>query len=240
MAVGLPLKTTYVNGEVYSASDVNDTNGTVNLLNPTAKGSLISASAANTPSRLAVGANDTVLTADSTTATGLKWATANSGLNLISSNSFTTVSSFSLPADTFTSAYVNYRIVATIVSSNTSITNLSYRLRAAGTDATGFVYDFGFLSITNSGGPTRTWNAGENIGIIGRVGNVGGILSFDIAKPQLAVETYASGMGSEQNNSGFTGYSMWQRMSANTAYDSMTFIPASGTITGEVSVYGYK
>ena len=30
MAVGLPLKTTYANGDVYSASDVNDTNGTVN------------------------------------------------------------------------------------------------------------------------------------------------------------------------------------------------------------------
>jgi len=32
MAVGFPLKTTYANGDVYSASDVNDTNGTVNLL----------------------------------------------------------------------------------------------------------------------------------------------------------------------------------------------------------------
>jgi len=32
MAVGLPLKTTYANGDVYSASDVNDTNGTVNLV----------------------------------------------------------------------------------------------------------------------------------------------------------------------------------------------------------------
>jgi hypothetical protein len=31
MAVGLPLKTTYADGDVYSASDVNDTNGTVNL-----------------------------------------------------------------------------------------------------------------------------------------------------------------------------------------------------------------
>jgi len=35
MAVGLPLKTTYANGDVYSASDVNDTNGTVNLIGQT-------------------------------------------------------------------------------------------------------------------------------------------------------------------------------------------------------------
>jgi hypothetical protein len=46
-----------------------------------AKGDLITATAADTPARLAVGTNAQVLTADSTTATGLKWATASSGLS---------------------------------------------------------------------------------------------------------------------------------------------------------------
>jgi hypothetical protein len=41
-----------------------------------AKGDLIAGTADNTVARLAVGANDTVLTADSSTATGLKWAAA--------------------------------------------------------------------------------------------------------------------------------------------------------------------
>jgi hypothetical protein len=41
-----------------------------------AKGDLIAASANDTPARLAVGANNTLLTADSTAATGLKWAGA--------------------------------------------------------------------------------------------------------------------------------------------------------------------
>jgi hypothetical protein len=44
-----------------------------------AKGDLISATAADTPARLAVGSNNQVLTADSSTSTGLKWATPTSG-----------------------------------------------------------------------------------------------------------------------------------------------------------------
>jgi hypothetical protein len=35
MAVGLPAKTTYVDGDVFSASDINDTNGTLNLVGQT-------------------------------------------------------------------------------------------------------------------------------------------------------------------------------------------------------------
>jgi hypothetical protein len=41
-----------------------------------AKGDLITATAADTPARLAVGTNGQTLVADSSTATGLKWATA--------------------------------------------------------------------------------------------------------------------------------------------------------------------
>jgi len=44
-----------------------------------AKGDLLAGSAADTVSRLAVGSNGTVLTADSAEATGLKWAAASGG-----------------------------------------------------------------------------------------------------------------------------------------------------------------
>jgi trimeric autotransporter adhesin len=65
-----------------------------------AKGDIIAGSAADTVARLAVGANDTVLTADSTTATGLKWATpAAGGMTLISTTALSgaTVTLSSIP-----------------------------------------------------------------------------------------------------------------------------------------------
>jgi len=56
----------------------------------TTKGDIYAATAASTPDRLAVGANDTVLTADSTAGTGLKWATPSSGgMTLISTTTLT-------------------------------------------------------------------------------------------------------------------------------------------------------
>ena len=66
----------------------------------TAKGSLLSASAASTPAVLAVGSNDQVLTADSSTSTGLKWAAPSSGgMTLLStttlSGASTTISGIS-------------------------------------------------------------------------------------------------------------------------------------------------
>ena len=60
------------------------TSGTVTVTNSMAtaidaKGDLVAGTGADAFSRLAVGANDTVLTADSAQATGLKWAAASSG-----------------------------------------------------------------------------------------------------------------------------------------------------------------
>jgi len=90
-------------------------------INPTivdAKGDIIAATAADTVARLAVGANDTVLTADSTTATGLKWATPSSGgMTLLST---TTLSGTSTTISSISSAYTNLQIYIYGVTGNTS------------------------------------------------------------------------------------------------------------------------
>jgi hypothetical protein len=104
-----------------NAIEVTNTSGTVlfsinnagsinTLPNLTAKGSLITASGTSTPTTLAVGANDTVLTADSSTATGLKWATPAAGYTaptigsttINSGATVTTISGLTLAAPTLT------------------------------------------------------------------------------------------------------------------------------------------
>jgi hypothetical protein len=75
-----------------------------------AKGDIIAATAADTPARLAVGANDTVLTADSTTATGLKWAAAAGGGKVLQVVQGTT----STEVANSTTSYADTTLTATI------------------------------------------------------------------------------------------------------------------------------
>jgi hypothetical protein len=64
------------------------TKATASSIAPAAKGDLVAGSATNDAAVLGVGSNDQVLTADSSTATGLKWATpAAGGMTLLSTTS---------------------------------------------------------------------------------------------------------------------------------------------------------
>jgi hypothetical protein len=62
----------------------------------TAKGSIAAATGASTPANVAVGANGTVLTADSTAATGVAWATPSSGSSNVAGKNGVLNSNFSI------------------------------------------------------------------------------------------------------------------------------------------------
>ena len=82
-----------------------------------AKGDLIAGTAADTVSRLAVGSNNTVLTADSAEATGLKWATPTSGGKLLQLVSTTYATETDLSTTTYTSSGLTLAITPTLNTS---------------------------------------------------------------------------------------------------------------------------
>jgi hypothetical protein len=152
MAAGFPVKADYASGDVLTAAQMNDLSGTLNYLDPTAKGDLFPASSGTALTRLAVGANDTVLTADSSTATGLKWAAAGAsgGMTLIST---TTLSGTTVTISSIPTTYKNLQIVIaganaasgftfTIKPNNTSPDTLVYFVYRGSTAATTSRADF--------------------------------------------------------------------------------------------------
>ena len=77
-----------------------------------AKGDLVAGTGADTFAKLTVGANDTILTADSSTATGLKWAAAagGGGMTSLASGNLSTSSS-TLTLSSISGAYNDLRLV---------------------------------------------------------------------------------------------------------------------------------
>jgi hypothetical protein len=82
-----------------------------------AKGDLIAATAADTPARLAVGTNGQVLTADSTAATGLKWATAGGGGKVLQVVSATYSTSTLIASTSFTDTGLSLAITPSSATS---------------------------------------------------------------------------------------------------------------------------
>ena len=89
LGIGSTGQVLTVAGGVPTWATSDDANAIQNAI-VDAKGDLIAATAADTPARLAVGANGTVLTADSAEATGLKWAAAAGGATFVGATVYNT------------------------------------------------------------------------------------------------------------------------------------------------------
>jgi hypothetical protein len=194
-----------------------------------AKGDLLVGTGADAVGRLAVGTNNQLLAADSSTGSGLKWA--NPGLTLITTQSFSAVTSFSFPASTFSATYSNYRILIYDNSHSTGSTTY-WRMRAAGSDATGSNYQGNWWYWVGSSA-NAFYNAATNAP---QLSDNPANYIIDIFNPFVAAPTYLYAISG--------GAIDWKQARGShdlsTSYDSMSFIRTSGTMTGTYSVYGYN
>lgn len=162
MAAGFPTKANFATGDVLSATNMNDLAGTVNLIAPTAKGDLYAGSAANTYTKLAVGTDGQVLTADSTAATGIKWAAAGGSSGSMTLLSTTTLSGTSTTISGISQSYIDLYIVYDRVTQNTTGGYLRLDCNAYGTSNYNSIKDATATAWTNVGGSQLAYPFGQN------------------------------------------------------------------------------
>jgi len=200
-----------------------------------AKGDIIAATAADTVSKLTVGANDTVLTADSTTATGLKWATPSSGgMTLLETLS---ISGSSVTSGTLSSAYKQFLIYITELYGTNEA---GLRLRLNEDTANNYKYAFAehgngwSLDISDATSGIRIGTSNTD-STIRRTHN--GIIT--ITRPSDTNIVFVN------TNSSFRNSSLSYQGIGNGVYDSsaaitkITIYPDAGTMTaGTAYIYG--
>ena len=204
-----------------------------------AKGDIIAATAADTVSRLAVGANDTVLTADSTAATGLKWATvASGGMTLISTTTLTgaSVTLSSIPA--------TYNHLYLVIRNYCPATDAIPMLGRFNADATANRHARATSITSNPSGFTETsftaWGATQtNVSANCKQITVAWIPDYINTTTEKLYYSIGWGLDSDdttrQQNSGLGLYNQ------TVAISSLSFFPQSGNFTsGTLLLYGVK
>jgi hypothetical protein len=205
-----------------------------------AKGDIIAATAADTVARLAVGANDTVLTADSSTATGLKWATpAAGGMTLIST---TTLTGSSITLSSIPATYNNLELI--IQNFLPATDNVVLKMRFNGDTGVNYNWE----ATTTSGGPfTFDYNA-VTLGAVVTQDNATATGLFQMEIPNYAnATTWKMGYYYGMTNDPTTPTTQYRAVNASFQYESIsaissiTLFPASGNFTsGTVLLYGVK
>ena len=218
------------------------TSGTVTVTNSMAtaidaKGDLVVGTGADTFSKLTVGANDTVLTADSSTATGLKWAAVaggSSGLNLIATDSFSAVSSITKDS-LFSTTYDNYRILIEFTATATA--SFNFYFRSSGSNITSGYARQTLGSADTTVNAARTTGSGEGT-VANSLSTGRNFIVFDIASPFLtqrkSVITEALCTYQTIVNERYMNVS-----DSTSSCTGIYLFPNTGNITGKVSYYGY-
>jgi hypothetical protein len=202
-----------------------------------AKGDLLVGTADNTIGKLTAGTDGQILSAASGETTGLKWA--NGGLTLLTTQTFSAVSSVSLPQDTFTTTYTHYKILFNLDSCTAGMV-LSAKMRLAGVDTTGNGYNQMSTGAGNNGTDQNNGQSNAASWQISALANLAQTFIVDVSTPKLAQYTTVNGFFAVDTDAIYLGRHLNLLHAFLVAYDSMSFIASTGNIAGSYSVYGYN
>ena len=209
---------------------------TASSIAPAAKGDLVAGTATNDSGVLAVGSTDQVLTVDSSTATGLKWATASAGgMTLLST---TTLSGASTTISSISQSY-NYLLV-NYYDITTSTNGVDVLVNPNVSSAASFNYfDSRSSSVFNTNNSAiynnqKQWTSANNA-------NGHTLVLYDYSSAALYKAFNVSGIY-HSNTAGASA--AWMAAGGFNYIDPITsirFSVSSGTFTaGTVKIYGVK
>jgi hypothetical protein len=143
--------------------------------------------------------------------------------------------------DVFSSTYESYKIVYSIIP---TISTLQFRLRNAGSDvSTNDYYWHAAVTLSNNTGYGTAQNGNGVSSFSFSASNVGNTRHhgfIDILNPADAIKKGLVGMGVKGRIADSAGGQFLCGIDLATAHDGFTFFVGSGTLTGSISVYGYK
>lgn len=213
---------------------------TTKNLNPqTTTGALAYRSAtANINTALPIGTTGQVLTV----ASGVpSWATPSTGaLALITTNTFSAQSSVNID-NVFSSTYDNYKILFTFDSASVNQSFDSIRLRVSGSNTTSnykTFRNFGYTGTVASGDLDPVGTDEIFIADNGTSFNGASITDMTLFSPNRAKYTVAT-IHSAYNWGSYTNATISAWQTDSTQFTGFTLLVSSGTITGNVSVYGF-
>jgi len=161
------------------------------------------------------------------------------GIVKINTTSFTTVSTQSIN-DVFSATYSHY-LIHFAIDGSTTAQDVNFRLRVASVDNSSANYNRSalFQSSTTVTGQLLTAQTSW-AGVGGAISTQRQYSDLTVFNPFATQITGAIGNGQELPSGNITQYRRMFGTTVTTSYTGFTIFPVSGTMTGTVSVYGYK
>ena len=165
---------------------------------------------------------------------------AQGGLAFISNTAFTTVGSVSLPAATFSATYENYAVLLNLTAASTTIT-FTGRMRIGGADDTTANYGTTLSRVTSANAIGQIGNGGQTSFSLSTTDNTPLYgASFVFLSPFSANKTsILANINAVEAGVAGLGLAGSLLHNTTTSFDSFSFIANTGTISGNIRVYGY-